>query len=34
MPKVLKIKIFMGYFGFIRSHPTGAVKMFQKSLKI
>jgi len=34
MSKVLKIKVFMGYFGFIRSHPTGAVKMFQKSLKI
>jgi len=24
----------MGYFGFIRSHPPGEVKMFQKILKI
>jgi len=23
--KVLKIKDFMGYLGFIRSHPTGEV---------
>ena len=41
MNKVLKIKYFMGYLGFIRSHPTGEVsyasifrcKMFQKMLK-
>jgi len=25
---VLKIKDFMGYLGFIRSHPPGEVKMF------
>jgi len=24
----------MGYLGFIRSHSTGEVQMFQKSLKI
>jgi len=24
----------MGYLGFIRSHPTGEIKMFQKILKI
>jgi len=24
----------MGYFGFIRSHPTDEIKMFQKILKI
>ena len=31
---MLKIKNFMGYLGFIRSHPTGEALMFQKILKI
>jgi len=32
--EALEIKDFMGYLGFIRSHPTGETQMFQKILKI
>jgi len=32
--EALEIKGFMGYLGFIRSHPTGEIQMFQKILKI
>ena len=31
---VLKIQGFTSYFDFIRSHPTGEVKIFWKVLKI
>ena len=33
MNKVLKIKVFLGNFGFIRSHFTGEFKILQKSLR-
>jgi hypothetical protein len=33
MNKVLKIKVFLDNFEFIRSHSTGVVKIFQKSLR-
>ncbi len=31
---MLEVQGFTGYFGFIRSHPTGVVKMFWKVLNI
>jgi len=32
MIRVLEIQGFTGYFGFIRSHSTGEVKIFWKAL--
>ncbi len=33
MNKVLKIKVFLDNFGFIRSYSTGEAKILQKSLR-
>jgi hypothetical protein len=33
MSKVLKIKLFLNNFEFIRSHPMGELKMLKKSLR-